>query len=387
MTEPTKITKQTFYDLATWIIHPEQYSADQLTRLQSEDECLPLLSLAHQYWLIGLFTNQLKTANVWNKLSDNFKNYLLDIEVIYLNRIDAIKTETIHVSRLLSDANINVTVMKGAASLFNGVADPISNRYMKDIDLLVAEDEQQKAYSLLKQHGYEKDAAYFDVNAVDAHHAPPLLKENLCYIELHRWVLAKHLDKVLDTDDVWKKSISLNIEDGLTVNQLSPTHQVVHCITHSEIQNGGYDQYHIDLHQLFNLYSIIMHFSDQIDWDDVQQHFEKSGQKEILSTILYAEYSLLKLLTPLTDTANELAKIRFEKSLSRYENNQGVVTGFSVIMEQLYGYKRRNIQLMYGKRTHFTYSTGVIKHVYYHLRKVFNSHHIKLYVSRMMNKA
>jgi len=387
MTETNKVTRQTFDDLATWLIHPDEYSTEQLLRLQSEDQCLPLMSLAHQYWLIGVLTNQLKNAKVWGKLPDNFKCYLLDIETIYFNRIDAIKKETLHVCQLLSGANIDVVVMKGAASLFNGVAEPISNRYMKDIDLLVPEKEQPKAYELMQQNGYEKDSTYFEINAFDAHHAPPLLKNDLCYIELHRWVLAKHLKQVLDTDEVWKASVPLNLTDVLQVNQLSPTHQVIHSIAHSEIQNGGYDQCDIDLHQLVNLYSIVKRFSDDIDWDVVQQYFNNSNQEEVLTAILYTGFALLKLDTPLTDKANEAAKNHHEKCLQRYEKHQGVISGFSVIMEQLYSYKRRNIHLMYGRRDRLSYIKGIIKHIYYHLRKILNSHHVKLYISRIMNKA
>ena len=68
-----KITQQTFYDLSTWLTHPNKYSQDQLSRLLNEEKYLPLITLAHEYWLVGALTNQLKSANVWNKLSSELK--------------------------------------------------------------------------------------------------------------------------------------------------------------------------------------------------------------------------------------------------------------------------------------------------------------------------
>lgn len=381
-----RISQQDFFDLSTWLLHPDKYSSEQLSRLQNEAAYLSLISLAHQYWLVGVLTNRLKSADVWRKLPDKLQSYLVDIEKLYFNRINAIKAETIFVSKLLVDASINVVVMKGAASLFNGVADPISNRYMKDIDILVPEQLQQKAYQILRENGYEKDISYFDVNALDAHHAPPLLKNNICYVELHRWVVAKHLKKVLDTDNVWITAVPLHLTDELVVKQLSPTNQVILSIVHSEIQNGGFDQKHIDLHQMFNLLTIVEHFYDEIDWQIVKHFFEKSKQETILTTALYILYRLFHLETPITNNQNIQAQKHFDKCLRRYVKNQGRNSSFRVIMEQLYGYKRRNINLMYGKCGVFGYPIGVVKHLYFHFRKVFSFHHVKLYILRVINK-
>ncbi|XPF93449.1 nucleotidyltransferase family protein [Colwellia sp. RE-S-Sl-9] len=381
-----KITQQVFFDLSTWLLHPDKYSSEQLSRLQNEEAYLPIISLAHQYWLVGPLTNRLKSADVWRKLPEKLQSYLIDIEKLYLNRINAIKAETIFVSQLLVDANIKVVVIKGAASIFNGVADPISNRYMKDIDILVPEQLQQKAYNILRKNGYKKDINYFDVNASDAHHAPPLLKNNICYIELHRWVVAKHLKKVLETDNVWITTVPLHLTDELIVEQLNPTNQVILSIVHSEIQNGGFDQKHIDLHQMFNLLTIVQHFFGKINWQLVKHCFEKSNQEDVLTTTLYVLYRLFELETPITNKQSIYAQKHFDECLRRYVKNQGRNSGFSVIMEQLYGYKSRNINLMYGKKGILGYPIGVMKHLFFHFRKVFSSPHIKSYVLRVINK-
>ena len=315
------------------------------------------------------------------------QGYLSDVESLYYERIKAIKIETVHVCRLLKANNIDVIVMKGAATLFNGVADPISNRYMKDIDLLVPEAMQAKAYELLKNDGYLEDSAYFEFHIQDAHHAPPIVKNNLCYVELHRWLLMKHLNKILPTDDAWHQAIALKISEDLEVKQLNPTHQVVLSIAHSEIQNGGFDLYHLDLHQLMNLCSIVTYFEGKIDWVAVSKYFSQSGQEIILNTTLYSVFKLFKVETPITNYNDTAAKNRFEKCFSSYIKRQGRDTITSVLMEQVASYKKRNILLMYGGVGGLGYIVGVCKHIKFQGIKVLNGRHLKLYLLRLVGRS
>lgn len=385
MTAPI-ITKETFSDLSTWLFAPTDYSNEQLVRLKDEELSLPLFLLANRYWLIGMLTNQLKNADIWSALPEQVQSYLFEVESLYYERIKAIKIETEYVCRLLKANDIDVIVMKGAATLFNGVAEPISNRYMKDLDILVPESMQTQAYELLCNDGYAKDLTYFELNSHDAHHAPPIVKNNVCYVELHRWLLLKHLNKILPTDDVWHKSIALKISNDIEVKQLSPTHQVVLSIIHSEIQNGGYDLYHLDLHQLVNLCSIISYFDDQIDWVSVTNYFENSGQKIILDTTLYSVFKLFKIETPITNYHDNTVKRRFEKCLSTYIKRQGADTFFSVLMEQLVSYKKRNILLMYGGAGYLDYILGVCKHIKFQCLKVLSFRHLKPYLLRVIRR-
>lgn len=378
------IDRQTFCDLTLWLINPDEHSAEQLKRLCDEELCLPLMSLANQYWLIGVLTHSLKNSDVWGVLPEQLRGYLLEVETLYENRNKQIEVEVVEVCALLDNENIDVILMKGAASLFNGATQPISKRYMKDIDLLIPEDQQQKAYELLKRNGYAQDADYFEINANDAHHSPPLLKNNTCYIELHRWLLVKHLNQVLETKAVWSNTQNLQLSDRLWVKELSPTHQVVLSIAHSELQNGGYDQCHIDLHQLMNLHSIVSHYKSAIDWQVVKQHFAESGQRKVLQTTLYNAYQLACIHTPITDFNDKFSKRYFNKCITRYVKRQGIESFYTVVMEQLYFYKKRNIKLTYGGDVSLWYVRGAFKQLKNHIRKVFNEHHMKLFVRRLI---
>jgi hypothetical protein len=377
------IVSQTFRDLTTWLISPDEYSTEQLSRLIDEDLCLPLIALASRYWLIGWLTHSLKRSNAWPELPKQLQDYLLDVEEIYGKRNQMIKAEVQDICTLLSEGKVDIVLIKGAASLFNGTIEPLSKRYMNDIDLLVPEEQQQNAYQLLRRAGYNKDSDYYNPNSNDAHHAPPLKRNNVCYVELHRWLLEKHLNKVIDTKAVWANTCSLTLSSGLVVKQLNATQQVILSIAHSEIQNGGFDNCHIDFHQLMNLHSIMIHYVGEVNWQLVQYHFEQAGQILTLKTALYNAYKLTGIETPITDLDDQFTIKHFDKCIKRYVKRQGEDSIYSVAMEQFYLYKKRNIQLKYGSDVSFWYVKGVCKQLKNHADKAFNQQHLSLLIKRL----
>ena len=70
----------------------------------------------------------------------NVTGFLTELEQFYQQRSEAIQQETIYSCSLLLKANLKIIVLKGVANLFNGAAQPLSNRYMSDIDILVEEE-------------------------------------------------------------------------------------------------------------------------------------------------------------------------------------------------------------------------------------------------------
>lgn len=380
-----KVTLLTYKDLGLWLTEPNNYNNAQLKRLQDEDLCLPLISLAHRYHLIAPLMCQLRGSEAWGQLPEGLQCYLTDVADVFMERAKNLVTETIYVCKLLTNSDIDVTVMKGAACLFNGVADPISNRYMKDIDLLVPEHQQKSAEALLKNNSYEPDPLYFDVYENELAHAPPLKRNEICFVELHRWLIPKRLHKVLDTEEAWKEVKPLQLEAGLCVRQLAPTHQVILSIIHSELVNSDYDQSHIDLHQLFHLVSVVKFYQKQINWIQVEEHFQLYDLNLILKSVLYAAYDIFGLDTPITELNDIRARKHVKKCVNKYVKNQGQQSRIDILMEQLDCYKPRNIYLKYNDGGRFSYCKGIFKEVYYHYKKIVCSEHLKPYLKRLFS--
>jgi hypothetical protein len=382
-----QISPQTFFDLGMWLTVEQDYSHEQLVRLQDEDLCLPLISLANNYWLIGPLANQLKKNKVWSLLPVQLRAYLVELEVLYYQRAENIQQEVIFACKLLNQASLDVALLKGAANLFNGVADPISNRYMSDIDLLVHEDCMSQSEELLKSVGYHNDDDEFLIEDHQHHHAPALIRDGgACYVEVHRWVLMKSLNKLLNEQEVWRDAVPLILNDDLQVKQLHPTQQIIQSIAHSEISDRGYDDKHIDLRQLLNLHAIAKHFETQINWQTVKQHFERSEKLDVLYVTLFKAYKLFKLDTPLTDKHNVLAKQHFEECLHLYIKQQNYTPTFGYLRAVLKGYSKTTILDLYGYHGTFPVFKGRVKHLKRHIQMLFMPKYIKRFIDRNLNR-
>jgi hypothetical protein len=387
--EPTIITQQTICDLGTWLSEKQQYTHAQLARLQHEEHYLSLVALANNYWLTGALTYSLKKSSVWSLLPATLKDYLTEIERFYYQRSEAIQQEAILSCSLLLDTNIKVILIKGAANLFNGVAKPISSRYMSDIDVLVLESKLDECVSTLEKSGYFKqndnEELLIEENA--HHHAPPLIRKNgICYIELHRWALPLSSHLILQTREIWQHCIPLTLAPGLEVLQLHPTQQIILAIAHSEISNSAYTENHIDLRQLFNLYNLTTHFDLKINWLTVEEHFQRANLSDVLNAILFSTYQIFGLITPLTKTDDISAQNHFSKGLELFIKTQGDDPKFSYSRKLIRGYRRKNIIDLYGKNGKFPLLSGRIKHLKRHIQMLFMPIFLTRFIKRNFNK-
>lgn len=378
------ITRQTFFDLCTWLVAENGYSKEQAARLQKEDDYLAIVALANQFWLLGALKNKLSTLEIWHQLPSQLTEYLSEFEQLYFQRSETIQQETILVCSALKKENIDIIILKGAASLFNGVSNPISSRFMADVDVLVPEIEQEKAVQILDSLEYSDNFDEFDIHSAEHHHAPAKIRKNgQCYVELHRWALKKSSNKILSTPLVWQHAKPLKLTDELSVKQLSPTHQIIHSIAHSEVSDRGYELKQIELRQLLNIYAIAHRFGSQINWLEVEQHFVNADKYDVLMATLYNAFQLFKLETPITNRLDSAAKAHFNLCLNKYEDNQGVISLLDSITHVFSGYNKETILIMYGSSGHFPLLKGRVQHLGRHLKMIFNRKAVKKFFNRL----
>lgn len=393
------ITEQTFVDLGMWLSEYTEPTAEQIKRLQLEQFYLALIQLANAYWLIGPLTNQLKEKAVFTALPQQLQDYLAEVESFCLQRSTMIKTEALFACDILQQHKIQHVMLKGAATLFNGVANPISIRFMTDIDVLVPENKQQQAVSIFKQAGFKVKEDEFALHGVNHHHAPALARDGVpCSVELHRWALKKTAAEVLSTSEIWNEVIHLDLnevhselgnEREFSAKQLSPTHQIILSIAHCEISHGAYADNQLDLHQLHNLYLLCKLHKNAINWQQVQQHFAKAKQQAVLYASLYSCLRLFNLTTPLVLTLSQAQKQQvqshFEGCLNLYCDSQGKTSAFKYLSDILKGYTRQNIILIYGKIGLFPVFKGRVKHLYRHIKMIFTPKLLKRFLNKVFD--
>lgn len=368
------ITSETIFDLANWLTQNQSYTSNQLEKLQDEKFYLPLISLANNFWLIGALTHQLKEKRVWSLLPKALTRYLIEIDNVYLERSQAIYQEAIFCCKTLKNAQIDVVMLKGIAGLFNGSYKNVSERFMVDIDLLVKENQLQESIILLKRTGYAEQEEEFDIHAVEHHHAPPLIRNNgCCFIELHRSGLKKPISGVLSTEETWQDSFPLTLNDNLQVLQLSPTHQFILAIAHSELSNKHFDYKTFDLRQIHNIYIIASYFYQEIHWDKVQEHFARDKKSHMLNSMLVSIHQLFNFSTPITSINDEHAIKHFTVIIKNYLATQGRMTVFSRILRILHGYRKESILHYYGRNGFCAVGFGRFKHFKRHCKMLYKT--------------
>ncbi|WP_448569567.1 nucleotidyltransferase family protein [Thalassotalea ganghwensis] len=361
-----KIKANTFAELSFWLSKENLDKSPRLAELTQEKNYLPLIALANNFWLTGALIAQFKSDKLWQYLPEQLHEYLTYIEQIYQQRALAIKQEVIDVCELLSQHGIAHLLLKGAAQLFNGVATPITSRYMVDIDILIPLNQLAQAINVLKAQGYQERTERFDVLPLNHHHAPPLIRPNgACYIELHVDGLKHQVNEVLSTAAMWQECQELSLDNGLESKQLSANHQVIMAIAHSEISDQHYQHNTLDLRQVYNVYRMVKYYDTAIDWQIVNRAFSLSNQTPALTNFLYQLGYFFDTEIPIALENKQLAEQFIERGITKYVKTQGRMTAMHYFQALLRSYDGQNLLRLYGKVGLFP----VIRARFLHLRR------------------
>jgi hypothetical protein len=357
-----------------WLSDDITYSQSQLDRLLNEDHYLNLIELANAYWLIGRLNSQLKKYNIWPLLPSELIAYLTELDRFYLSRSLAIRQEIIDVCGLLKKITPKLVLLKGAATLFNGLANPISTRYMADIDILVPEEQLDSCLGQITSNGYILDKDELSIETNEFHHGPPAIREGgPWYIELHRSPLVNSLTNILAKDEVLETSIALELTESLVVQQMHPTQLVIHAIAHSELQDRGYSEAHIDLRQLLNFYLLAKRFDQEICWQAVEERFKSTELLHIVNSVAFQVKALFGLTIPKLKIDKESGQKQYQKCLQNYCHPISEDSKRTLIRRILTVYSKDIIINIYGDKGYFPIFRGRLKHFKRHIHILFKS--------------
>jgi len=374
MSQGEEISAESIYELADWLTVDKCYSQEQLEHLKDEEHYLPLIALAHNFWLVGALVQQLKNKKVWNSLPEELANYLDEIERLYLSRSKSITKEAQNTCKILEQRGINVIMLKGVAALFNGSYNEISERYMVDIDLLVREEDAKESFLALKEHGYSEQPYEFDIQIPNHHHLPALIRNNgCCFIEVHKNALKSSVAGVLSTHEIWRDSIPLPFYENASINQLNPTHQLILAIAHSELSDNNYKNNTFELKQIHHAYVISRYYYDEIDWEKVQGHFVREGLLHVLESMMFNIQTLFDFGTPIAKRVTLNSQTHLEKIIRQYVQCQGVQTFKVKVKQVLQGYDRQSILYLYGYSGYFPVFKGRLNHLKRHCKIFIHS--------------
>ena len=225
-------------------------------------------------------------------------------------RNERIRAELESILRALNAACIVPVLLKGAVDLYiSRYADPAA-RVMRDLDLFVLESDHPRAIAALAQVGYrvkERGSGWL-TSATDLVRKGALMPVDL------QWLISGQRD-VLSPEEGWAGSTVHRVGD-IEFRTLSPEHQVVHNLLHSELQDRGSDIGFVWLRQLVDFDALCRLHLGTIGWREVRQRFARRGVAHVPVARLYMANRLLGLPMPPDMAPTLRARLHYARCLT-----------------------------------------------------------------------
>ncbi len=270
--------------------------------------------------ILALADRELLTPSLWVRLRDREWAEDLPREVglqlrrrhaVNLIRNDRMRGELERVIGRLNEAAIEPVVLKGGVDLLLGRYPDPGARVTRDFDILVARADVERAAAALAGLGYSpvpREAAfvtYYVELAAPGRVAP---------IDL-QWYVSSQRD-VLSPDEALAASLPATAR-AMRFRTLSPNHQIIHNVLHSELQDRGSDIGLVWLRQLFDLAVLGQGYDGALDWRQVQDHFARRGLGAVLRNRLYLANRLLGLAPPAGFEPSIGARLHYRRCLAQ----------------------------------------------------------------------
>ena len=226
----------------------------------------------------------------------------------------------------LSRAGIKTALLKGAASIADGLYEDPAERILYDVDLLVEPATAQACATTLRAIGYRDLYPRPKIQWMTprSHHLPPLCSPSGFCVEIHTAVVQQKLEPMLPAGDVLRRARAVQWR-GRTVHVLDPIDRVVHNIVHSQLHDLTLARL-VELRQLRELSRLIDRYAAAIDWEEIEQRFRNAGHQQVLEEQLTYCRELLDVSSPIPTPCSERAmnKLRSEICNSTDLNRSGV---------------------------------------------------------------
>lgn len=223
----------------------ESFGLDEFFQCAEENRVVPLL-----FWrLRELGTTSSHIPQLFQRLEAGYyqnlaRNFLL-------------RKELVKVLGAFSQKGLHVIVWKGAVFLF-GKPPMKSVRIMDDVDVIIREEEAEKAIEVLGDLGYKR------VREGDSHFTRP---DSAGYIDLHIFQPRSYQLDYPDWESFWSNCAEL--ADGLPARYPNPTDHFYQLFVHNTYHHHNFINQ--SLADLYDLAIIIQSYGAEINWNRIEE--------------------------------------------------------------------------------------------------------------------
>ncbi|MGZ3621132.1 MAG: nucleotidyltransferase domain-containing protein, partial [Candidatus Binataceae bacterium] len=238
--------------------------------------------------------------------------------------------ELLRLTALLERGGVAPLALKGPA-LAMAAYGAIVLRQFTDLDLLVRKREAARAVEILGSDGYAPRAGYelADLERPGTYEIAMARAGALTDIDLHWRLIPPYFPLALDSEDLWRRAVRIEIEDAAVLT-LAPTDHLLYLCAHGAKHGwqalGGI----CDLAELIRVCS--RHSSSaslptpSIDWDELSARAERTGAHRALGLGMILAHELLDAPVPagvLEAAQREPAIARAARAFIGYVRNPG----------------------------------------------------------------
>lgn len=297
-------------------------------------DCPDADTLETQDWRFTTFLAgcYLITPSLFHKLSEcgsidyipaEVSAHLQEIAANAALRNQRFRSQLAEIITAFNKASLSYAILKGGGYLFAPVYPTTSLRLMVDLDVLVAQDDLDRACRALEGLGYRQveDETLFQIPEQHRHLPPFVSDEHLAAVELHNMALPSHLEISAPSAELLSSRCCYR-EKGLGCYTLSPTFRVLILIMHTEIIDFGYSLGGIPVRSLEEYAYTVRAEGEQIDWTLLVERFSKVDRLHVLLSFLFFAEKLFKVpVSPaLSDFSFMRPRLHYLRCLLQFES-------------------------------------------------------------------
>ncbi len=247
---------------------------------------------------------------------EDLREYLALVYEANATQNRAIRQLSRDLGLILNRASVSFAFLKGANWLLEVSKERIGERWLSDIDLVVAPGSWTAALAALEAGGF-RPATDPSIYERHFHHVPLARPGDPVTIEIHRHLgWQRHL---LTPDEVVAMAGPAPGSDRLPLS--SPAHRFIYGSLHAQLQNMEYAAGHFSLRDLCDIQYLSATQADRLDWAAIAAFARERGIFAYLAASLHLCHRLLALEIPAPFADDAVARRHASRCLLQHRGN------------------------------------------------------------------
>jgi hypothetical protein len=301
-----------------------------------------VVRVAVELWLAPTLWCALDRASV--ELPHDSAEHLREYYRINTLRNLRFRRQCVEVVDALNGVGVVPLLLKGGVNLANGSTQPVGERFMHDIDIAIPAESGDRSLEALDDLGYttwepEPGTHPFEVTLLKRG-APGAL-------DVHLELGVQPIPSMLPMSEVWLEGSDVAI-GGAVARVLSPTHQVLHNIVHSLVQDMDHLSGAMPLRQIVTLAHLARTHGRSIDWAAISRTMDAHGFSSTYRDHLWLAHQLVGLSLPEQGPGGVRERFHVRRSIANF----GFIRSAHLQRRILLGFESRRMVALYGPLDH-----------------------------------